>query len=98
MAGRLPTCERDPDGGGARGEGAGYWESEEFAQRMLASDKDKDRKLARSEATGIILPQFDKLDRNSDGFLNLEELAVFSDWLNFHHQPGVPLSKPETNQ
>jgi hypothetical protein len=87
--------ERDIDGGGARGEGAGYWEPEEFAGRMLASDKDKDGKLKKSEATGIILPQFDKLDRNKDGFLDLAELEVFSDWLNFHHQPGVP--SPETD-
>ncbi len=87
--------ERDIDGGGARGEGAGYWESKEFAQRMLASDKDKDGKLAKSEATGIILPQFDKLDRNKDGFLDLDELEVFSDWLNYHHQPGTPLPASE---
>lgn len=57
---------------------------------MLASDKDKDGKLKKSEATGIILPQFDKLDRNKDGFLDLDELIVFSDWLNFHHKPGTP--------
>ena len=90
--------ERDIDGGGARGEGAGYWESEEFAQRMLASDKDNDGKLAKSEATGIIAPQFNKLDRNKDGFLDLDELEVFSDWLNYHHQPGVPSSESETTQ
>ena len=82
--------ERDIDGGGARGEGAGYWEPEEFAGRMLAGDKDKDGKLKKSEASGIILPQFDKLDRNKDGFLDLDELEVFSDWLNFHNQPGTP--------
>lgn len=82
--------ERDIDGGGARGEGAGYWEPEEFAGRMLVSDKDKDGKLKKSEAIGIILPQFDKLDRNKDGFLDLDELEVFSDWLNFHHKPGTP--------
>lgn len=90
--------ERDIDGGGARGEGAGYWESAEFAQRTLASDKDKDGKLSKSEATGIILPQFDKLDRSKDGFLDLGELEVFSDWLNYHHQPGTPSSESETKR
>lgn len=90
--------ERDIDGGGARGEGAGYWEPEEFAGRMLASDKDKDGKLKKTEATGIILPQFDKLDRNKDGFLDLDELEVFSDWLNFHHKPGAPSPESDTKQ
>lgn len=84
--------ERDPDGGGARGEGAGYWEAEEFTERMLAGDKDKDGKLDKSETVGIILPHFEKLDTNHDGFLESEELKVIADWLNEHHQPspGVP--------
>lgn len=84
--------QRDIDGGGARGSGAGYWDSDEFAQRMLAGDKDKDGKLMKSEVVGIILPHFEKLDTNKDSFLTLEELKVISDWLNHHHQPGTPPS------
>lgn len=89
--------ERDIDGGGARGEGAGLWESQEFTQRMLASDKNKDGKLVKSEAAGIILPHFEKLDRNSDGTLDRDELNVISNWLNYHHEPGAP-SKLKTSR
>ena len=82
--------QRDIDGGGARGEGAGYWESAEFTQRMLAGDKNDDGKLSKSEVVGIILPHFEKLDANKDGFLDAQELDVVAGWLNSHHQPGTP--------
>lgn len=84
----LLSRTRDEDGGGARGAGAGFWESEEFAQRMLAGDRDRDGKLVESETAGIILPHFQKLDTNQDGFLDLQELRVVADWLNHHHQPA----------
>jgi hypothetical protein len=82
--------ERDRDGGGARGVGAGLWQAEEFAQRMLDGDRNKDGKLSMSEAAGIIQPHFEKLDSNQDSFLDYDELEVISDWLNNHHQPGTP--------
>jgi hypothetical protein len=89
---------RDLDGGGARGEGAGYWDPEEFAQRMLASDRDKDGKLQQSEAVGILLPHFEKLDTDQDGLLDAQELRVFSDWINHHHQPGTPPTNPKASR
>lgn len=82
--------ERDIDGGGARGEGAGHWDSEEFAAQLLAGDRNEDGKLQKSEAVGLLLPHFEKLDADGDGALNLEELKTVSDWLNAHHQPGTP--------
>ncbi|OYW22122.1 MAG: hypothetical protein B7Z55_04995 [Planctomycetales bacterium 12-60-4] len=82
--------ERDNDGGGARGAGAGYWEPEEFARSMLRGDRNRDGKLTRSETVGIVLPHYEKLDTNQDGFLDLEELKAVADWLNHHHQPGTP--------
>ncbi len=82
--------QRDPDGGNAKGEGAGFWDSKDFARRMMAGDRDNDRKLMKSETAGIILPHFEKLDTNKDGFLELHELRRVSDWLNGHHQPGTP--------
>ena len=84
--------QRDLDGGGARGEGAGRWNPEDFARQLLRSDKDKDGKLAKSEAVGIILPHFEKLDANGDGVLELDELIAVGDWLNYQHQPGTPSS------
>lgn len=89
---------RDPDGGAARGEGAGFWDRDEFAQQQLAGDKDKDGKLSRSEVRGLVLPHFDDFDTNKDGLLEFEELKTVSDWLNQHHQPGAmrtdPTSRP----
>lgn len=87
---------RDSDGGGARGKGAGYWESEDFAQRMLAGDKDRDGKLSEAETAGIIRPHFEKLDVNHDGFLELRELLQVASWLNYQHRPAsffVPAEK-----
>ena len=79
---------RDPDGGAARGEGAGFWDPEEFARQMLAGDKNKDGKLSRTEVRGLVLPHFDDFDKNADGLLEPDELKSVSDWLNHHHQPG----------
>jgi len=84
---------RDEDGGNAKGEGAGYWETEEFAEQLIAGDKDNDGKLSRSEVRGLVLPHFDKLDQDKDGLLSAEELKVVSEWLNHHHEPGTPPSK-----
>jgi hypothetical protein len=81
---------RDADGGGARGAGAGYWDPEDFARQLLRGDANRDGKLSRSEVVGIVLPHFEKLDTNQDGFLVLDELKPIGDWLNHHHQPGTP--------
>lgn len=86
--------KRDRDGGGARGEGAGYWIPEEFAKQQIARSKTGDNKLARNEVFGLILPHFDHFDTNKDGFLDLEELKAVAEWLNHHHQPGQP-AKPK---
>ena len=82
--------KRDIDGGGARGAGAGYWDAQEFVNRLLLGDENDDDKIAKSEAAGIILPHFDKLDSNHDGLLDKQELSIVADWLNHHHHPGVP--------
>ncbi len=54
--------------------------------------------IPESERGARFVPSSEKLDRNKDGFLDLDELEVFSDWLNYHHQPGTPLSESETKQ
>lgn len=82
--------KRDNDGGGARGEGAGYWEPAEFTRQMMAGDKDRNGKLDKSEVRGLVLPHFETLDVNKDGQLDSDELKVVSQWLNHHHEPGTP--------
>jgi len=82
--------QRDPDGGGARGEGAGFWDADEFAARILEGDQNGDGKVDRSEVSGILLPHFEKLDSNADGLLDAGELQIVAEWLNNNHSPGIP--------
>jgi hypothetical protein len=80
---------RDQDAGGARGEGAGYW-NEDFANQMFSGDRNNDGKLSKTEVRGLVAPHFDKLDVNHDGLLDREEVQPIAKWLNQHHQPGTP--------
>lgn len=82
--------KRDIDGGGARGEGAGFWDADEFAKQALAGDKDGDGKLSKTEVRGLILPFFEHFDMNKDGLLEATEIEEVARWLNTHHVPGVP--------
>ena len=84
---------RDRDGGGARGEGAGFWEPEAFAKQMLARGKTPG-KLSEAEVMGLIRPHFRHFDANKDGFLDAEELKAVAKWLNEHHKPG-PMPAPK---
>ena len=86
--------QRDNDGGGARGEGAGYWGAE-FVRQQMNRDKDKDGKLSKDEVMGLVRPHFEKLDTNKDGFLDAEELKPVVEWLNHNHQPGTPPPRPK---
>ncbi|MFO0939943.1 MAG: TlpA disulfide reductase family protein [Pirellulales bacterium] len=83
----LIRLSRDIDGGGARGATAGYWDAKEFTDRLLLGDSNADGKIVRTEAAGIILPHFDRLDRDKDGALDKEEMNEVSNWLNHFHQP-----------
>jgi hypothetical protein len=87
--------KRDRDGGGARGEGAGFWDPDEFARQALAGDKDGDGKLGRAEVRGLVLPHFDHFDADKDGVLDAGELTEVARWLNTHHAPGVPARSKE---
>src|SRR5690606_27435646 len=82
--------QRDRDGGRARGEGAGFWDPEQFARRLLEGDKDGDGKLSEGEVMGLARPHFAHFDADKDGLLDPEELRQVAEWLNTHHMPGVP--------
>jgi hypothetical protein len=81
-------CERDRDGGAAKGEGAGYWDRETYPRQMLARSKSGKGKLSKDEVQGLVRPHFDDFDKNKDGYLDEKELKAVADWLNYHHQPG----------
>jgi hypothetical protein len=80
---------RDEDAGGARGKGAGFWD-EEFLGRMLLQDKNRDGALNKAEVHGLVLPHFEHFDGDENGLLSRVELKEVLNWLNHHHQPGVP--------
>jgi len=42
---------------------------------MKALDRNKDGKISREEARGLIREHFDRIDRNGDGFINRQELT-----------------------
>ena len=90
----IQRRKRDIDGGGARSEGAGFWDPAEFSAQMLASDQDGDHKQSKTEVRGLILPHFDDFDANKDGLLDAKEIEEVARWLNIHHKPGVP-AKPK---
>ena len=91
---------RDIDGGGARGEGPGFWDADEFASRLFAGDANNDHRLSKEEAVGLLLPHFEKLDTNSDGLLDRSELDVVTTWLNHVHQPnpGIETSSSSSGE
>ena len=60
---------------------------------MQASDKNGDRLLDKEEVTGLVQPHFAHFDVNQDGLLSAPELMAVADWLNHHHQPGVPVAR-----
>lgn len=82
---------QDRDAGRARGERAGFWGREEFADQAIAGDKNGDRMLTENEVQGLIRPHFTHFDTNRDGKLDRTELLSVADWLNKHHQPGAPV-------
>ncbi len=88
---------RDENGGGARGRGPGLWTTEEFTGRMLADDRNRDGHLSQAEVSGLLLPHFQKLDRNGDQVLEASELDVVTQWINTHHQPGTPEDSRSTS-
>jgi hypothetical protein len=67
--------EARPQGGGGQrpngGQGGGRPNFEELLKMM---DTNKDNKISKKEAKGPLSDDFDKVDKNKDGFLSKEEL------------------------
>ncbi len=67
-----PGDPRAESGGGPRAESSGRPNPEQLLKMM---DTNGDGKIERSEARGPLQNDFDRADRNKDGFLTVEELT-----------------------
>jgi EF hand len=84
----LKTLDRDKDGKltaaetrpafGGRGMGAGGGSPEEVVTRMMAFDKNDDKKLSKDELPERMQAMMDRSDTNKDGFLDNAELTAFA--------------------
>ena len=60
--------------------------ADQAAHLIAESDTNADGKLSRSEAPDFLKSQFERIDKNGDGFIDREELAAFFSAGNF--SPG----------
>ena len=70
----------------------GRWNPDEFARQALRGDQNRDGKLSREEVKGLflpklILPDFERFDKNSDGTLDGGDLEEAAQWWNEHPGP-----------
>ena len=70
-------------GGGPTGQGGG--------RDPLANDADGDGKLSRDEAQGRIAENFDEIDADADGFLDVEEINA---WREANPRPAADGDRP----
>ncbi len=66
------------DGAGAPGRGPGAFNLEEMLKRI---DKDGDRKISKEEAPDRMRDNFDRIDANSDGFIEPRELLKMAEMM-----------------
>ena len=70
----------------------GRWNPDEFARQALRGDLNHDGKLSRDEVKGwilprLLLPDFERFDKDRDGALDAGELKDAAQWLN--EQPAA---------
>lgn len=68
-----------PGGGGRGGEGGRPGSSDEFLDRVMSFDQDKDGKLSRKEIPERMQRMLDRGDTNKDGSLDRDELKKMFD-------------------
>ena len=88
----APANPLDPFGGGAKPAPAGGNFTAEQIIGFL--DKNKDGKISKDEASDEMKPNFQFIDTNGDGGIDLEEAKVMVDFINKESKPDNAPVKP----
>lgn len=73
---KVPSAGERSSSQQRRGQASGQRQGRgNLMQRWLGMDKDGDKKISRDEAQGQMKSNFDRIDSNSDGFIDREELG-----------------------
>jgi hypothetical protein len=89
---KPPAKPADPFGGGAKPAPAGGNFTAEQIIGFL--DKNKDGKISKDEASDEMKPNFQFIDTNGDGGIDLEEAKVMVNFINKESKPGNAPVKP----
>jgi len=67
----------------------------DFVKRLLAGDKNGDGKISKTEASGQLLQNFDRVDSNHDGQIDEQEIRALA--ARFGHGANARRSRPQSS-
>jgi len=94
--GKLTANELRPQFGGVPRRGGfgertgGRFGAGQLVERMMESDSNGDKKISKSEAPDRLKERFDRVDSNSDGFVDEAELKAMTERFGGQRRPNRP--------